>query len=51
MKENLTGWLFSAEWKLVPKSTAKALPEVSPSWSKTPLAVKPAEKRSEKFSA
>ena len=29
--ENLTGWLFSEAWKLVPKSTAKAVPLASPS--------------------
>jgi hypothetical protein len=38
-------------WKLVPKSTAKAVALTSPSWSDTNFAVTPAENRSEKFCA
>jgi hypothetical protein len=49
--ENLTGWPLSAAWKLVPKSTAKALPLASPRLSLTNLPVRPAENRSEKFCA
>ena len=45
------GWSLSVAWKLVPKSTANALPFTSPSWSTTNFAVRPAENRSEKFCA
>jgi hypothetical protein len=37
------------EWKLVPKSTANAVPLASPRLSKMNFGVMPAEKRSEKF--